>query len=38
MYTTKINANMDNHTLEQKFNDFIEDLNIPNSAMKNKAS
>ena len=28
-YTTKINANMDNHTLEQKFNDFIEDLNIP---------
>ena len=29
MYTTKINANMDNHTLEQKFNDFIEDLNIP---------
>ena len=29
MYTTKINANMDNHTLEQKFKDFIEDLNIP---------
>ena len=29
MYTAKINANMDNHTLEQKFNDFIEDLNIP---------
>ena len=25
----KINANMDNHTLEQKFTDFIEDLNIP---------
>ena len=29
MYTSKINANMDNHTLEQKFNDFHEDLNIP---------
>ena len=29
IYTSKINANMDNHALEQKFNDFIKDLNIP---------
>jgi len=29
MYTAKINGNMDNHASEQKFNDFIEDLNIP---------
>ena len=29
MYTAKINENMDNHAYEQKFNDFIEDLNIP---------
>ena len=29
MYTAKINDNMDNHASEQKFNDFIEDLSIP---------
>ena len=29
IYTSKINANMDSHALEQKFNDFIKDLNIP---------
>lgn len=29
MYTAKINRNGDNHLFEQKFNDFIEDLNIP---------
>ena len=29
MYTTKINGNMDNHASGQKFNDFIEDLSIP---------
>ena len=29
IYTSKINANMDNHSLEQKFDDFIKDLNIP---------
>ena len=29
IYTSKINANIDNHALEQKFNDFIKDLNIP---------
>ena len=29
MYTTKINGNMDNHASEQKFNDFIEDVSIP---------
>ena len=29
MYTAKINNNMDNHASEQKFNDFIKDLNIP---------
>ena len=34
IYTSKINANMDNHALEQKFNDFIKDLNI--SPLKDK--
>ena len=29
MCTAKINDNMDNHASEQNFNDFIEDLNIP---------
>ena len=29
MYITKINGNMDNHASEQKFNDFIEDVSIP---------
>jgi len=29
MYTAKINDNMDNHALEQTFNDFIKDLDIP---------
>ena len=38
MYTTKINVNMDNHTLEQKFNDFIEDLNIPQLNDEEKSS
>ena len=29
MYTAKINDNMDDHAYEHKFNDFTEDLNIP---------
>ena len=29
MYTAEKNDNMDNHEYEHKFNDFIEDLNIP---------
>ena len=28
MYTAKMNGNMDNHVSEQKFDEFIEDLNI----------
>ena len=37
MYTAKINDNMDNHAYEHKFNDFIEDLNIPQLSGEEKS-
>ena len=37
MCTAKINANMDNHSYEHKFNDFIEDLNIPQLSGEEKS-
>ena len=38
MYTAKINDNMDNHAYEHKFNDFIEDLNIPQLSGEEQSS
>ena len=37
MYTAKIKDNMDNHAYEHKFNDFIEDLNIPQLSGEEKS-
>ena len=37
MYTAKINDNMDNRAYEHKFNEFTEDLNIPQLSGEEKS-